>query len=316
MSLVLWIIVLLFALALLILAAEKFTDSAERIGLYYGMPTFLVGVTIVAIGTSLPELASSLVAIGKGTTEFVAGNVIGSNIANILLVFGVVAIFHKSFRIRGIEKWDLPLFAYSVFVLLAFSIGGSFGFLGGVASILGLVAYFYFLSRYKKGAYDEHINEKVKKSRKLDAKCWLTLLFGVVFIWLGAQYTVTSVIEIAKYLNIGTEVISTTVVALGTSLPELFVSIVSIRKNNLDLATGNVLGSNLFNVFVVMGIPALFTTIVVPASMIMYGFSFLIFSSLAFFYIIKQKKTYRWHGVVFLSLYLLFIILMYTRELF
>ena len=268
--------------------------------MHIGLSPFVVGVTIVAIGTSLPELASSLAAIFQNSTEIVIGNVVGSNITNILLVFGLFAFFGKSFRIKGVGKIDLPFFAISIIALLLFSIPGTIGLYGGIVLVIGLACYLYLkLAKSVK---------KIEKDIKADLKDWVILGVTAIFIWLGSKYTIFSVIELSNQLGLGNEILAVTVIALGTSLPELMVSIVSLKRNDLQLAVGNILGSNIFNIFGVMGISALFANIMIPRSIFVLGFPIMVLSSLFFYLVIRRGHVDRMHGTILLAGYAAFFV--------
>jgi len=298
-----WIILLIASLAILVKSADYFVEAAEKIGIHIGLSPFVVGVTIVAIGTSLPELASSIAAVLQGSTEFVIGNVVGSNITNILLVFGLVAFFGKSFRLKGVGKVDLPFFLISIVILLLFSLSGTFGLYGAVVSLVGIGIYLYIKLNKKA--------RNIKKDLIADYKDWIVLAVTSAFIWLGSKYTVFSVIELSNQLGLGAEVLSATVVALGTSLPELMVSIISLRRSQFQIAAGNILGSNIFNTFAVMGIPALFTSIIIPRSIFVLGFPIMFLASLFFYMIIRRGHVERMHGVILLAAYVAFVLLFF-----
>ena len=138
-----WVILLIASIAVLVKSADDFVEAAEKIGLHIGLSPFVVGVTIVAVGTSLPELATSIAALFQNSTEIIIGNVVGSNITNILLVFGLVAFFGKSFRLKNVGKSDLPFFMISIVILLLFSLSGTFGLYGAIVSLIGMAMYFY-----------------------------------------------------------------------------------------------------------------------------------------------------------------------------
>jgi cation:H+ antiporter len=307
----LWIFVFIVSLAFLIKGSDYFIDSAEKIGVFFRIPSFIIGVSIVAFGTSLPELISSIFAVIKNSSEIVVGNVIGSNITNIFLIFGITAIIGKTITLTyDIAFVDLPLLVGSAF-LFGFMIGDEFFSLyDALFSIAGIIIYiFYAVSNSR----DSHkiIGKKGTKrelvTKKLAAKTWLILLMSVVVIYFSAKYTVDSIIRIAEMLKIGKEVIAASAVALGTSLPELVVSIVAIRKGESSIAVGNILGSNIFNTFAVMGIPALFGTINLPETMIDRGLPIMIVATVLFFLITQQKRITQWEGWFLLIFYLYFL---------
>lgn len=317
MGIIIWLIIFVASLAVLIKASDMFTDSAEKIGLYLGLPAFIVGVTIVAIGTSLPELVSSLFAVAAGNSQIVIGNVLGSNIANIFLVLGFAAVFSKKMKLSfSLIHIDLPIFIASALLLAVFVYDGNFTFWEGIICIVGLIVYIlYTVSLREKKTKDVKIQErKAKKSFKernvdkdLDFKTWAFLILGSVLIFFSAKYVIESVVELSSLLNIGAEIIAVSAVALGTSLPELFVTISAARRGKGEMAIGNVLGSNVFNIFAVMGIPALFGTLIIPAGMLSFGLPIMLFATLLYFVMTQDRELSHWEGWFLLIFYVVFI---------
>ncbi len=311
-DLIFWIGVFVVSLAILVKASDYFTDSAEKIGLFFGLPPFIVGVTIVSIGTSLPELVSSIIAVLHGSSEIVIGNVVGSNIANILLVLGVAAIMIKKIQITyEIATVDLPLLMGSTFFLAATIWDGDFSFFEGVLCLVILVIYLIYTIKVEKSGKDKVIDKELKdlKREKWSWKNFIILIASTIFIYLGAKYTVESVVRLSQpdMLNIGAEIIAISAVALGTSLPELMVTISAARKGKAEIAVGNVLGSNIFNALGVMGIPALFGVLIIPSSILTFGLPIMIVSTLLFYFITIEKTVTRWEGLMLLVFYLFFV---------
>ena len=301
----LWVSVGVFvvSLAVLIKSSDYFTDSAEEIGIFLGIPSFIVGVTIVSVGTSLPELASSVVAATKGSTEIVVGNVVGSNISNIFLVLGVAAIIGKHLK----TSWelihvDLPILIASSFILIVSMLDGVITTFEAFLCLLGYPIYIgYTVSMQRKHKSEEATRKALGRSPPL------ILLVSSVFIYLSAKYTVESVIHISEMLSIGAEVIAMVAIALGTSLPELMVSSVAAKKGNSELAIGNVLGSNIFNSFVVIGIPGLFGSLVVPDIILSFAMPMMVISTLMYFFTVQDREITQWEGMMLVLLYLFFI---------
>ncbi len=299
------------SLTVLIKASDYFTVSAEKIGLYFGIPAFIVGVTIVALGTSLPELVSSIIAVQAGASEIVPGNVIGSNIANILLIIGVVAILAKRLDISyELIHVDLPLLIGSAFLLAATIWDGVFTWQEGILCMAGI---FLYLMYTVKSTSDENkgLSSKLKSIFKTKNKLeWHTpviLVLSAIFIFLGAKFTIDSIINLSNILNIGKEVIALSAVALGTSLPEMMVSISAAKKGNAEMAVGNVLGSNIFNSFVVMGIPSFIGAITIPAEIIAFSLPIMLASTFLYFFITQDKQITRWEGGLLIIFYAFFI---------
>ncbi len=303
-----WSIVFMVSLFVLIKSSDYFTTSAEKIGLIFGVPSFIIGVTIVAVGTSMPELITSLIAVFKGSSEIVIGNVIGSNITNIFLVLGIAAVVDKQIKItRRIIRVDLPFLAVSSFLLAMTVWDRSFHLPDALLLLGGLVL--FVLYTIKESIVRKIITEPEKhiEKEKLKMSIIVTLLVSCVFIYLGAKITIESVINLADILHVRKEIIALSAVALGTSLPELVVSITAVRKGKSEMAVGNILGSNIFNTFAVMGIPALFGALVIPQSILTFALPVLLIATLLFYLICQDNKVTRWEGWLLLLFYIFFI---------
>lgn len=307
-----WIIVFIASIYVLIKASDYFTDSAEKIGLHLKIPAFIVGVTIVAIGTSLPELISSIFAVLNNSSEIVVGNVIGSNIANIFLVIGVAAIMGRKLKVHyGLIHVDLPMLFGATMLFTIAIWDGEFSIFEALLSLALLVVYIlYTISTQKK---DKEIKKEIRKrnhlvkTKKLSNKVWITLILSSIFIFIGAKYTIDSVIQLSKILNIATETIALSAVALGTSLPELFVSFTAAKKGNAEMAIGNVLGSNIFNTLAVMGIPALIGKLIIPKSILTFALPVMIIATLTYYFTTQDREVTKWEGWMLIILYILFM---------
>lgn len=306
--LLVWIIIFMGSLFVLIKASDYFTESAEKVGIYLGLPAFIVGVTIVSIGTSLPELTSSIFAVLGNSSEIVVGNVVGSNITNIFLVLGAVAILSRktikvSFELIHV---DLPLLVGSAFLLTVTIYDGVFTLPEALLCLAGLLIYLLYTLSVEKTHEDIEIKKEGRK-RKLSWKTIFILVVSVFFIYFGARYTIESVIKLSEILDIGKEIIAVSAVALGTSLPELTVSATATRKGKPEIAVGNVLGSNIFNTFAVMGIPALFGTLIIPHSILIFSLPMMLIATLLYFFITQEREITKWEGWLLLIFYVFFI---------
>ncbi len=254
------IFIFTISLVVLVKAADFFTESAERLGLLIGLPPFIIGVTIVSLGTSIPELVSSVLSVFQDASEIVVSNVIGSNVANICLVLGVASVMTvRSLQITyDLVSVDLPLFVGSAF-LLSLMIKDEF-FSKGEALLL-VIGYLVYLFYTLKGS-EQHSDSEASASHEEPLRIHrenvsaqilrqlILIILSSIAIFFGARYTITSLIEISAILNIGKELIAVSVVALGTSLPELLVTARAALKGKAEIAVGNVLGSNIFNIFI------------------------------------------------------------------
>ena len=310
LNLILWIGIFIVSLAALIKASDLFTGAAEKVGRYLGIPSFIVGVTLVALGTSLPELVSSLFSVWMDSSEIVVGNVIGSNITNIFLILGCTAILGKNIKLKyEIGYVDLPLLIGSVLLLVLMLWDGVFSLFEALLCIAGLLVYLMYtvFSSHSEQVPRKKQKKENKQKRKLKWTVWFSLILSGVFIYLGAKYTIEAIIRLSESLKIGKEIIAASAVALGTSLPELMVSIAAARQGNAEMAIGNILGSNIFNTFGVMGIPALFGTLIIPRTIILGVLPIMVIATFLFYVVTQQKRITQWEGWLLIIFYILFI---------
>ena len=296
-----WLLLMVVSLAVLIRASDFFVVSAEKVGIQLGLPTFVVGVVIVGFGTSLPELVSSIASVRQHSSEIVIGNVLGSNISNILLVLGLAGIIAREFTIRRkLMPVDIPFLLGSAVLVAWFVYDRDFTVTEAVISLAVLAAYLV-LTYLKRGADIPEIKERA------GLKSWLILLLCPLVIFFAANYTVKAVIALAMLLKIGTEVIALSVVALGTSLPEVSVSISAARRGNPDMVVGNVIGSNIFNTFAVMGIARFFGVLAIPSGIITFSLPLSIMVTVAVILVVMDKKVFRWEGLALIVGYATYI---------
>lgn len=297
-----WVVVLIVGLVFLIKSSDVFTEAAEKLGVHIGIPPFIVGVTIVSIGTSLPELVSSIIAVLRGATEIVVGNVIGSNIANIFLVLGLAAVCSSGLRItRELIHVDLPILVSSAFLFGIMILDGSFSFFEATIALIGVLIYLgYIMSAQREFPK--------KRRKKLDWKTPALLAITPIVLYFSANYTIEAVIQLSTLLGIGTEIVAVTAVALGTSLPEIVVSVQAARKGKPEIAVGNVLGSNIFNTLAVMGVPALIAPLVIPKSLLLFGLPVMIIATLLYFFIEQDREISPWEGGFLILFYVYFVL--------
>ena len=255
------IIFLIVGFIILIKGADIFVDGASAVAGNFKVPKMLIGLTIVAFGTSAPELAVSIKSLISGSGDMVLGNVIGSNILNILLILGLSAMFHSLAVKNNTVKKELPItlmITTAFAVLLSDSIftknlTNSFTRGDGIVLLLFFGVFMYYLISMSKNKTDiAEIDDTNYPSMKKAIFLTLLGLIGIVF---GSNFVVESASFIAKTIGISERMISLTIVAIGTSLPELVTSVTATRKGEYDIAIGNVVGSNIFNIGVVIGIP-------------------------------------------------------------
>ena len=325
MSPIVLLVIFIVSLAILVKASDFFTGAAEKIGIFFGMDPFIVGVTIVAVGTSLPELVSSILAVLQGASEVVVGNVVGSNIANIFLIIGIAGVISTASpgKERGREliieydlvSVDLPLFVGSAFLLCLAISDQQFSRVESGIFILGYLIYLFYTldtSKPETIAVDSASDGATVELAADKQPTYLLKQIGVlvissVFIFLGAKYTISSLISLSEILNIGKEIIAVSAVAVGTSLPELIVTINAAMRGNAEIAIGNVLGSNIFNIFMVMGIPGLIGRLSIPESVLFSAVPVLIAGTLLMFFVTQDRKLTSWEGWLFFLFYVWFI---------
>ena len=305
---------LIFVVSLftLIKAADYFTLAAEKIGRFFGIKPFIIGVTIVSIGTSLPELISSIMAVWKDSSEIVLGNVIGSNIANICLILGAASVMSSKALVIEYDllNVDLPLFTGAAF-FLALTVGNQ-EFSSGEAflCVLGFFVYWLYAINSRPSNGEENRGEKVRTpqpNKRYISQQFGLLIISAIFIFLGANYTIESLTKLEELLKIGPEIIAVSALAVGTSLPELIVTIKAAKKGQPEMAIGNILGSNIFNSLAVMGLPGLIKELVIPATVLREGIPVMLAVTILFFFTTQDKKVTRWEGWLFIIIYVWFL---------
>lgn len=317
-EIVLWFLVFIISLAILLEASDYFTESAESIGLFFRLPVFIVGVTIVAIGTSLPELAASVFAVMKNSSEIVSGSVVGSNITNIFLIMGLLGFFGRKVRFSyEIINVDLPLLMGSALLMFFVMIDGRVSFFESILCLSGLLIFIFHtvdlskrINRKKEKKLELDLKDEVnfrKSLKKFPFKSLIILLISSSFVFASAHYAIQSVIELSLLLKIGMEVIGASVVALGTSLPELVISFNSFKRGNPEIAIGNILGSNIFNSLGVIGVAGLFGSLAVPLSIISFGLPVMFVATLLYVFITQDKEITRWEGGFLIIFYIFYI---------
>jgi cation:H+ antiporter len=312
MEILQWSILFVVALAVLIKSADYFTNTAERIGLHFKISPFIIGVTIIALGTSLPEIATSIMAVLNNQSEMVIGNVVGSNLANILLVIGTIAIIGKSISFeRDILHIDLPILIGSTILLLITTADGQFTYKDGIICLVGLITYMLYAAKSQRKLGEEEMKDirELKKEERgpVPFKYFFILIISGTFLYLGAEYTIKAVVELSEIFNIATEMIALSAIAIGTSLPELAVSISAIKGKKIDMAIGNITGSNIFNVLGVMGIPALFGTLHISPQMISFAIPVLVVVTILYAFTTMNRKISAWEGMIFILIYITFL---------
>lgn len=307
--------VFLFAAGLLLLlaGAEVMIRGAARLAAATGLSPLVVGLTVVAFGTSAPELAISVDAALRGLPDIALGNVVGSNIANVLLILGASALVAPLVVHRQLIRLDVPLMMAVSLAVLLLAGDGRIGRLEGAALVLGAVAYTVLLIRLGRRGRSDGLPASATAGapgEQVPGVWWrdiLLVLAGLALLVLGARWLVQAAVTVASSLGVSELVIGLTVVAVGTSLPEIATSILATLRGQRDIAVGNVVGSNVFNLLVVLGSAAAVAPDGVPVSAAARGFDLPVMTAVAFaclpiFFI--GHRINRWEGALFLGYYL------------
>lgn len=312
--LILWILVFIASLYVLVKGADWLIVSSEKIGLVAGLSPFIVGVIIVGLGTSMPEIVSSFMAIFKGVNEVVVANAVGSNIANILLIIGLSSLIGRKIIVKkNLIDLDLPLLAISTVLLLGVVLDKQVTLGESILMLATFGIYIIYTITHKElneEDEDEIFTKKEEKEltkSKLSVKDFVLLAIGILGLVFGAKYLIDSLVNISQILQIGTGVIAITAVAVGTSLPELLVSVKAAFQNKPEVALGNIFGSNIFNALVVVGLPGLFARLPVDSQTYAIGLPTMALATLLFIISGISRKVYMWEGLFYLSVYILFI---------
>lgn len=300
MHMLIELVLLVIGFVMLIKGADIFVEGAAGIAAKFGIPQLVIGLTIVAMGTSAPEAAVSIAAAFKGTADITIGNVVGSNIMNILVILGVTALIVAVAVQQSTVRYEIPFVILVTIVLLVMgALDGKIGRLDGVILWALFIVYLIYLFLMAKHGREE-------EETQMDAPVWKLLLFvviGAALIVIGADVSVDAASGIARVIGLSERFIGLTIVALGTSLPELCTSVVAARKGNADLAIGNIVGSNIFNILFVVGttaliIPVPFNSAFVVDTAVAIGAAVLLWVC-----VFRKKKLTRPGGILMLAAY-------------
>lgn len=254
-----WLLLIL-GLVLLVFGADLMVKGAARLAANFGVPALVIGLTVVAFGTSAPELAVSVKAAFSGQAELAIANVVGSNIFNVLFILGLAALISPLIISRQLIRQDVPIMVVISAVAMVMTFNGSISKIEAGLLTLGLIIYTWFLFYQGKQKGVDVSDGDVEEILKSTAPVWQNLLLvagGLVLLVLGARWLVQSAVELATAWGVNEAVIGLTIVAAGTSLPEVVTSVVATIRGERDIAVGNVVGSNIFNILCVLGLSGL-----------------------------------------------------------
>lgn len=305
----LWVFVFVASVYALVQSARRFTTAAEAIGKALNLPNFIVGTVLVAVGTSAPELVTSLFGTVAGETEFLAGTIIGTVLANTLFILAIAVLLT---RLVVRFDWDLisnglPLLFGAAIFLIVMLADRQLTPLEAVIMLLGYVVYLFYVYSMRHG--DEvqmRLRKKVKKE-KLNARIVLAFLLSALVLFVASKFAVDALIEIAHTIGMNTSVLAASVLAIGTSLPEIAVAVTATRRGNFDLALGDLIGANIFDLFVVFGVGGLIAVQTIDPVMYSVGLPLLVGSIVLLWLVLIDKKFTKAEAALFLLGYILFL---------
>ncbi|MDY6932009.1 MAG: calcium/sodium antiporter [Halobacteriota archaeon] len=306
LQLLLFIIALLAGFAIMIKSADVVTDHASSISKKRGISEMTIGMILVALATSLPELGVSTTSAFFGKTDIALGNVLGSNVANIALVLGICALIRPIEIDRRAVEFDGFWMLISTAVVAFLMYIGDFGRIDGGISLLVFFVFIYFLRRNEKSG---SVTEKSDESILIDI---VASLVAGILVWIGSWLVMYGIEGFAEAFGVNPIYLALTVVALGTSLPELVVSVSALRKGMRSISVGNLIGSNMFNLLIVLGLSSIIRPIPISPSIRTFYVPMVILTSvLGVIFMRTGWEAKRWEGTVLLGLYVLFIFLIF-----
>lgn len=314
-------VLIFIGLVMLVLGGEALLRGAVAIARYFRMPPALVGLTVVAAATSVPELAVSVMAAIHGSSDIAVGNVVGSNIANITLILGLGAVIAPLAISGNVIKLEYPVLAIVTFQCLVLANDGILGRLDGILMLAIYVLFTVYsvsLVRAKMTPNEaEALSEEAEGLGSPEPRVATMIGYtsvGVALLGIGAQFTVTGAIDIAKFLGMSDRVVGLTIVAVGTSLPEITATVLSTLRGRSDVAVGNAIGSNLFNILVILGLTAVLKPIGVSPEIIASDNWWMLGTSLLLFPLMfTSLKISRLEGVALMLTYIVYASLLVFR---
>jgi len=308
-GLIFWLFLFFICLFVLIKFSDKLVDSAKEFGFLIGVPTIIIGILFLSIGTTAPELTTGIISTIGGVSEIGVSTAIGTMIVNILLLIVLIGLLTKEHNLKIDTRRNTTILAFMSLLFVFFIIDLKYTFIEGLISVILLVIYVFYLylsrekiidSENKLGLTKKQINSKILLNFTTMVVCFIILYFS-------SKYLIQSIIQISDILHITKSFISITVVAIGTSLPELFVAISAIKKREIELTIGNIIGANTINALGVVGISSLIGNIIITRTII-FAIPFLLISTILFVIVLNKKKITWMHGVFAIIIYVAFII--------
>ena len=316
------IIFIILGFVLLIKGADFLVDGASNIAKRFHIPEIVIGLTIVSIGTSMPELFVSTTSALQGSADMSIGNIIGSNICNLLLILGLSAVISPVKFQKATCKIEIPMcFGITVVFMLLANIGQALDLMDAIILLVlfaGFIAYTFYVA--KKGLAEaaesaetaEETEEAPKKGAMLKNILWVVL--GIVGLKIGGDWTVDNAVVIAEKVGLSEKVIGLTILAIGTSLPELVTSVMAAIKGNDDIAIGNIIGSNIFNMLMIIGVTAFITPLSynVSYNIQLYILLFALILLEIFAFTKPKNQMNRFNGIIYVALYAMYMVLLFV----
>lgn len=304
-SIILQIVLLIVGFVFLIKGSDFFVDGASSVASLLKIPTIIVGLTIVAFGTSAPEAAVSITSSLTGSNAMAVSNVIGSNLFNMLMVIGIAALLSNLLMEKSVLEKDLPFLVgitllWSIFIIIGWNISQ----IEGIILLIILIVYIFYLVRSARKSKNANDVEKPKLSLP---KSIIFIIVGIAGIVLGGDLVVNSASDIAIALGMSETLVGLTIVAIGTSLPELVTSITALRKGENQLVIGNVIGSNIFNILFVLGASSAISEIPLDSSMLIDVLFMLGVTILCFIFGKTQDKYDKKEGIILIALFIVYM---------
>lgn len=297
------IILLVLGFILLLKGADWFVDGASSIASRFGIPQLIIGLTIVAMGTSLPEAFVSITAALKSNAAITIGNVVGSNILNVGIILGITALIRPLHIQNSTIKYEMPFMMLVTLVLILQGINHTISRFDGIVMWLFFLGYLYYIFKMSKNQMEE---TEIKKTNPL------FIPLGLICLMVGSNFAVDAATNIAVSLGVSQRFIGLTIVALGTSLPELVTSVTAARKGNADIAIGNIIGSNIFNILFVVGSSALITPVPFESHFVIDSFVAILIGLVLYLCTKKTRVLDKKTGILLLVTYsIYFIYLLY-----
>ena len=305
MAILIQILLLALGFTMLIKGADWFVDGASGIATKFGIPQLVIGLTIVAMGTSAPEAAVSISAAIGGSADITIGNIVGSNILNIFIILGISAVITTLAVASSTIKYETPFMILITILLLVLGLDKTIGLIDGIILIIAFIAYLTYLFIMAKNNKEEQPEAK----QMAIWKAILLTIIGLALIIIGSNVTVDAATAIAKAFGVSERFIGLTIVALGTSLPELFTSVSAARKHNADIAIGNIVGSNVFNILFVVGLSSVIIPVPFASNFIFDTIVAIVAAALLLVCCLKTKSLKRWAGILMLICYAAYFVM-------